>query len=104
MKKLRLQENLYNYLEQGDVDGMLQVIKRLFCSIPWRNFTNNNLAEYEGYYASVLYAFFSSLEAEVIPEDITNHWQVDMTVKLVLMAIATYLPPPIYGYIYKCLF
>jgi hypothetical protein len=38
--------------------------------------------EAEGYYASVLYAFFLSLDAEIIPEDVSNHGQVDMTVKL----------------------
>ncbi len=51
-------------------------------AIPYRNFTKNGLADSEGYYASVLYAFFCSLDATVIPEDITNHGQVDMTVKL----------------------
>ncbi|SLM29860.1 conserved hypothetical protein [Desulfamplus magnetovallimortis] len=81
-EKITLQNTLYDCLEQGDVQGMTEVIKRLFSSIPWRNFTNNDIADYEGYYASVLYAFFSSLDAEIIPEDITNHGQADMTVKL----------------------
>jgi hypothetical protein len=54
----------------------------LFAGIPWRNFTNNDLPESEGYYASVLYAFFVSLNAEIIPEDISNQGQVDLTVKL----------------------
>ncbi len=38
--------------------------------------------ESEGYYASSLYNFFASLNAEVIPEDIGNQGQVDLTVKL----------------------
>lgn len=41
-----------------------------------------NCQKAEGYYASVLYAFFVSLNAIIIPEDITNHVQVDMTIKL----------------------
>ncbi len=81
-EKIGIQDHLYTCLEKGDIDGMIKVIRRLFKSIPWRNFTNNDLADYEGYYASVLYAFFSSLDAEVIPEDIDNHGQVDLTVKL----------------------
>ncbi|SLM32327.1 conserved hypothetical protein [Desulfamplus magnetovallimortis] len=81
-EKIGIQDNLYTCLENGDIDGMLKVIQRLFKSIPWRNFTNNDLADFEGYYASVIYAFFCSLDAEVIPEDIDNHGQVDMTVKL----------------------
>ncbi len=50
--------------------------------MPWRNFTHYDLAETEGYYASVLYAFFASLNVIIIPEDITNHGQADMTLLL----------------------
>jgi len=81
-EKIGIQDNLYDYLAQGDVKGMTGVIERLFAAIPYRNFTNNDLPDMEGYYASVLYAFFSSLNAEIIPEDTTNHGQVDMTIKL----------------------
>jgi hypothetical protein len=81
-EKIPFQDDLYSCLEQGDVTGMTRVIHRLFASIPWRNFTQNDLADYEGYYASVLYAFFSSLNATVIPEDITNHGQADLTVQM----------------------
>ncbi len=80
--KLPFQDHLYNCLEQGDLEGMTGVIKRLFAGIPYRNFTGNSLPDVEGYYASVLYAFFASLDARVIPEDVTNHGQVDMTVRL----------------------
>ena len=69
-------------LRHADFAKMEGVIQRLFAAIPYRNFTNNTLPETEGYYASVLYAFFASLNAEIIPEDITNHGQVDLTVKL----------------------
>jgi len=81
-EKIPVQDALCTCLENGDIAGMIQVIQRLFAAIPWRNFTKNELADSEGFYASVLYAFFSSLNAEIIPEDITNHGQADMTVKL----------------------
>jgi hypothetical protein len=61
----------------------LAAISRLFAGIPWRNFTANDLPLTAGYYASVLYAFFASLNAEIIPEDISNQGQVDLTIKLV---------------------
>lgn len=80
--KIPFQNELYSCLESGNIEGMINIIKRLFASIPWRNFTNNSLTDAEGYYASVLYAFFSSLNAEITPEDITNQGQVDLTVKL----------------------
>jgi hypothetical protein len=67
-------------LSTGNVTSLIKTIKGLFAGIPWRNFTNNDLANFEGYYASVLYAFFASINAQVIPEDITNHGQADMTI------------------------
>ena len=76
------QDALYVCLSQGDVPGLIAAIRRLFAGIPWQNFRHNDLPEAEGYYASVLYAFFASLNAEIIPEDVSNHGQVDLTVKL----------------------
>ena len=76
------QDALFGCLSQGDLPGLVAAIHRLFAGIPWRNFTNNDLPDAEGYYASVLYAFFVSLNAEIIPEDIGNQGQVDLTLKL----------------------
>ena len=81
-QRLKYKESLFDTMKEGDLDGMIATIKRLFAAIPWRNFTKNKLPEAEGYYASVLYAFFASLNATIIPEDISNHGQVDMTIKL----------------------
>jgi hypothetical protein len=81
-ERLAWQEALYAPLAHGDVDHLIGAIRRLFAGIPWRNFTGNDLSAAEGYYASVLYAFFASLNAEIIPEDISNQGQVDLTVKL----------------------
>jgi hypothetical protein len=76
------QGDLYNALSTGNIASFEQHIRSLFAGVPWRNFTNNDLANFEGYYASVLYAFFASLNARIIPEDITNHGQADMTILL----------------------
>jgi len=81
-EKLKIQHQVFDSLNQGDLPQLQLVLQRLFASIPWRNFTNNDLPNSEGYYASVLYAFFASLNATIIPEDITNRGQADMTVIL----------------------
>ncbi len=81
-QRLMFKGGLHDALTQGNLSGLTATIKRLFAAVPWRNFTNNDLPEAEGYYASVLYAFFASLDAEIIPEDISNHAQVDMTIKI----------------------
>ena len=74
--------NLLNALKARDFDKVQAEVTSLFASIPWRNFTNNDLDSSEGYYASVLYAWLASLNAEVIPEDVSHHGQVDLTIKL----------------------
>ncbi|MBS3954305.1 MAG: ATP-binding protein [Methylomicrobium sp.] len=81
-EKKALRTELFTLLHQGAIDELKPMLQRLFASIPWRNFTNNDLPDSEGYYASVLYAFFASLNAAIIPEDTTNHGQVDMTIML----------------------
>ena len=80
--KLGYRENLYNCQNKGELDCLEGVIRRLFASIPYRNFKNEELPSSEGYCASVLYAFFVSLDARIIPEDVNNHGQIDMTVLL----------------------
>ncbi len=77
-----IRQQLFRALSQGKLDQLQQQITSLFSSIPWRNFTNNDLPNSEGYYASVLYAFFSSLNATIIPEDISHKGQADMTIQL----------------------
>jgi hypothetical protein len=81
-ERLRLQDGLYDALAAGNVPALIAAIRRLFAGIPWRHFTGNDLAEAEGYYASVLYAFLASLDAQLIPEDISNQGQVDLTVRI----------------------
>ena len=81
-EKLGIQRQLYDCLQQGNLTLLTNLIKRLFAGIPWRNFTHSDLPDYEGYYASVLYAFFASLDARIIPEDISCYGQADMTIIL----------------------
>ncbi|MDY0137910.1 MAG: AAA family ATPase, partial [Thiomicrospira sp.] len=76
------QKSLYKALANADFPAIQQQIESLFASIPWRNFTQNDLPDAEGYYASVLYAWLSSINARIIPEDLTNHGQADMTIML----------------------
>ncbi|WP_119396471.1 ATP-binding protein [Salinibius halmophilus] len=77
-----LQNKLYDALIAGDVAQIERQIHSVFAGIPWRNYTNNELAASEGFYASVLYAFFASLNATIRAEDISNHGQTDLTIEL----------------------
>ena len=46
---------------------------------PINNYTNNDIARYEGFYASVLYAYFSSMVVGIIAEDASNMGRIDLT-------------------------
>jgi hypothetical protein len=63
---------------QADFGTVERSLKSLFASIPYHNYVKNNMGEYEGYYASVIYAFLCSLGFSVRAEDTTNKGRVDM--------------------------
>ena len=81
-EKLKFQEKLYDMLSKPDLDGFKDALFSLFASIPYSNFTNSKLPEYEGYYASVVYAYLASIGLDLTPEDITNLGWMDLTAKL----------------------
>jgi hypothetical protein len=76
------QQSLYQSLKSADMQALEAVLQRLFASIPYNNFTNNTLQNYEGFYASVMYAYLASLGFELIAEDTTNRSRIDITLKL----------------------
>ncbi len=73
---------LLAFLKSGDVGSLEPVIKRLFASIAYNNYTNNDIERYEGFYASVLYAFFASIVVDIIAEDVSNKGRVDLTLQV----------------------
>ena len=81
-EKLKFQDRLYEMLDKPDLDGFKDALFSLFASIPYSNFTNSKLPEYEGYYASVVYAYLASIGLDLTPEDITNLGRMDLTAKL----------------------
>ena len=52
-----------------------------FASIPYEWYTHNDIARYEGYYASVFYSYFAALGLDVTVEDNTSHGRLDMAVR-----------------------
>lgn len=73
---------LLQTLEDAELDKLHQVLVATFASIPHNNYTKNTISHFEGYYASVVYAFFASLGLELRVEDPTSTGRIDMTVKI----------------------
>ena len=71
---------LYRLLEANDFAGMETLFHAFFASIPYEWYTNNDIANFEGYYASVFYSYFAALGLNITVEDNSSHGRVDMTV------------------------
>ena len=68
-------------LAQGDLPGLERRIRALYDSIPYEWHTRNEIARYEGYYASVFYGYVSGLDVVVTVEDSSNRGRLDMAVQ-----------------------
>jgi hypothetical protein len=72
---------LYDLLLANDFAGLQALFTALFASIPSDWYRNNPIARYEGYYASVFYAYFASLGLELTPEESSNAGRLDMALR-----------------------
>ncbi len=80
-EQIRHSKSLYRLLKANDFDGLKQLFTAFFASIPHHWYTNNPIAQYEGFYASVFYSHFAALGLDITLEDATNHGRIDMTVR-----------------------
>ena len=71
---------LYRLLEANDFAGLETLFHAFFASIPYEWYTNNDIARYEGYYASVFYSYFAGLGLDIAVEDSSSHGRLDMAV------------------------
>ena len=81
-QKRRNLDNLFALLQNGKVEQLEALFTSFFASIPYDWYRKNQLAGYEGYYASIFYTYFSALGLDLTAEDITNHGRIDLTVKV----------------------
>ena len=72
---------LYRLLEADDVAGTEELVRAFFAGIPHQWHTNNDIADYEGYYASVFYSYFAGLGLDVAVEESTSRGRLDMAVR-----------------------
>ena len=72
---------LYRLLEANDFSALETLFQAFFASIPYEWYTNNDIASYEGYYASVFYSYFAGLGLDITVEDSSSHGRLDMAVR-----------------------
>jgi hypothetical protein len=78
---LQNKRSLYQLLLANDFAGMQTLFTAFFASIPFEWFSNNPIAQYEGYYASVFYSYFAALGLDITTEDSSNAGRLDMALR-----------------------
>ncbi len=73
--------SLHRLLLTNDFAGMAQLFTAFFAGIPADWHRKNPIARYEGYYASVFYAYFAALGLDLVPEDSSNAGRLDLAVR-----------------------
>jgi len=63
-----------------DMEQFKKEIYQLFASLPYNSYVNNDIQNYEGYYANVIYSYFAGLGIQFIAEDVTNLGRIDLTI------------------------
>jgi hypothetical protein len=77
-RKERIQIDLYDILETGELNKLKEVLTSLYASVPYNYFIHNKMYEYESFYAVVLYMYLSGIGIEVKVEEITNQGRIDL--------------------------
>ncbi|MEA1892323.1 MAG: AAA family ATPase [Campylobacterota bacterium] len=69
-------------LREKNLDDFRDALKSIFASIPYNNYTKNDMQTHEGFYASVIYVYLQSLGLDIVGEDVTNKGRIDLTIKM----------------------
>ena len=72
---------LHDLLLANDFAGLEALFHAFFASIPYEWYTSNDIANYEGYYASVFYSYFAAVGLDITVEDSSSHGRLDMAVR-----------------------
>ena len=72
---------LARLLEAHHCAGLKELFHAFFASIPYQWYTNNCIADYEGFYGSVFYSYFAALGYHIVVEESSSHGRLDMAVR-----------------------
>ena len=77
----RYEDNLSKAVADTDMDSFINHLKTIFATIPYNNYANNIISQYEGYYSSVVFVYLMALGYDIVAEDVTNKGRIDLTIK-----------------------
>jgi hypothetical protein len=80
------QSEISQKINSALLDNQFEQLQAIFTShfagIPHDWYRNNKIAEYEGFYASVVYSYFTALGYDLVAEDATNHGRIDLSITM----------------------
>jgi len=71
---------LYRLLQAQNLPALKDLFHAFYATIPHDWYRKNELANFEGYYASIFYSYFAALGLDIRLEDTTNKGRIDMAV------------------------
>ena len=80
LHRAKVTVRLRQLLRENDFEGLEALFRSFFAGIPYQWHVKNDIARYEGYYASVFYSWFAASGLDVRVEESTNHGRLDMAV------------------------
>ena len=81
MQAERAVSRLYDVLVAADFEALRQHVASLFAAIPHHWHDGNDLARFEGFYASVFYSHLAALGLDLVPEDASHHGRLDLRLR-----------------------
>ena len=78
VRRLADNRSLRELLATNDFEGLEALFRAVFAGIPYEWHTRNDIAHYEGYYASVFYSCFAAQGFDLIPEESSARGRADM--------------------------
>jgi hypothetical protein len=76
----RAVDEAFSAVERDEPDRLRAALHAFFAAIPHDWHRNNDIAAYEGYWASLVYCLFAALGLSVRAEEATNRGQIDLTI------------------------
>ena len=77
-KKEKIQDNLYDILENAKLDRLKEVLVSIYSSVPYELFVRRELRDSESYYQVVLYMYLAGSGVEVKVEDSSDSGRSDL--------------------------
>ena len=80
-RRLAQKTSLRRLLAGNDFAGLEALLRAVFAGVPHQWHVRNNIGDYEGYYASVVYSYFAAQGLDLVAEESASGGRADMVVR-----------------------